>query len=193
MHQDAIRLKFVFYLNVVNFLVILSSGFMIPLWGDFVTHIGGDVRTAGKAVAAFSMAIGFFTFVAGKIESKFRKEAWFMVFTQAIRCLAYAGYFFVAAPWHLYLVQIVLGLAGAFQAPALYSLYHHHMPKQGTPFFWGIWTGCYNISIGTGAFLSALIVHHYGFKAMFSVLLSVSLLGFLTAIYTKYSVEKAKL
>lgn len=193
MPEDAVRLKFVCYLNVVNFLVILSSGFMIPLWGDFVAHIGGDIRTAGKAVAAFSMAIGFFTFVAGKIESKFHKDAWFMVVTQAMRCLSYAGYFFVTAPWHLYLVQMGLGLAGAFQAPALYSLYHHHMPKQGSPFFWGIWTGCYNISIGTGAFVSALIVHQYGFNAMFSVLLSVSLLGFFMAIYTKYSVDKINL
>lgn len=190
MTQEPIRIKFMFYLNLVNFLVILSSGFMIPLWGDFVTQIGGDVRTAGKAVAAFSMAIGFFTFIAGKIESKFRQDAWFMVCTQAIRCLSYAGYFFVTSPLHLYFVQIGLGLAGAFQAPALYSLYHQHMPKHSTTFYWGIWTGFYNISIGTGAFLSALIVHHYGFKVMFACLLSVSLLGFIAAIYTKLCIER---
>jgi len=189
MLEKSSPIKFVCFLNIVNFLVILSAGFMIPLWGEFVIHIGGDVRTAGKAVAIFSMAIGFFTFFAGKIESKFSQDAWFMVATQALRCLAYAGYFFVSSPMQLYCVQICLGIAGAFQAPAMYSLYHQHMPKKNSTFYWGIWTGFYNISIGTGAFISAFVVHRFGFYAMFATLFSVSLLGLLMAIYTRKNIE----
>ena len=179
------RLKLVFFLNSVNILIIVSAGFMLPLWGDFVAKIGGDIRTAGSAIGIFSVVIGFCTFITGKIESKLKHDEWFLVITQLTMTLSYGGYFFVSQPWHLYLVQIGLGLSGAFQVPALYSLYHKCIPKQDSAFYWGIWTGGYNISIGSGAFVSAYIVHKFGFTAMFSVLFSVSVLGLVTALYTK--------
>ncbi|MCD8499841.1 MAG: MFS transporter [Gammaproteobacteria bacterium] len=97
--------------------------------------------------------------------------------------------FFVSSPMQLYGVQICLGVAGAFQAPAMYSLYHQHMPKKNATFYWGIWTGFYNISIGTGAFISAFVVHRFGFYAMFGTLLSVSILGLLMAIYTRKNIH----
>ncbi|MCD8543077.1 MAG: hypothetical protein LRY69_06820 [Gammaproteobacteria bacterium] len=173
MLEKSSPIKFVYFLNIVNFLVILSAGFMIPLWGDFVIHIGGDVRTAGKAVAIFSMAIGFFTFFAGKIESKFSQDAWFMVATQAVRCLAYAGYFFVSSPMQLYGVQICLGVAGAFQAPAMYSLYHQHMPKKMPRF--------------TGAFGLDFIIFRSE-QALLLVLLSYTVLVFMLCL-ERYSVS----
>lgn len=185
-----LRLKFVFFLNSVNILIIVSAGFMMPLWGDFVEKIGGDVRTAGSAIGIFSIVIGFFTFIAGKIESKFNKDEWFMVITQVTMVLSYGGYFFVTKPWQLYLVQIGLGLSGAFQAPALYSLYHKCMPQKDSAFYWGIWTGFYNISIGTGAYISAYIVHEFGFTAMFSALFGVAGFGLVTAVYTKYLLKQ---
>jgi predicted MFS family arabinose efflux permease len=184
------HLKFIFLLNFVNILVIISAGFMIPLWGDFVKKIGGDVQTAGTAVAVFSIIIGFFTFIAGKIVSKFDNDSWFMVVTQLIRMFAYLGYFFVTKPMDLYMVQVALGISGAFQAPALYSLYHKCMPKENTPFYWGLWTGFYNISIGIGAFISAYIVSHLGFNAMFAGLFGVAAFGLCVAIYTKYQIAR---
>ena len=189
MHKNT-HLKFVFLLNSVNILIIVAAGFMIPLWGDFVKQIGGDIQTAGNAVAVFSVIIGFFTFIAGRIVSKFNKDAWFLVGMQAFMMLSYVGYFFVTKPMHLYLVQVGLGLGGAFQAPAIYSLYHKYMPQEDTPFYWGIWTGFYNISIGTGAFLSALIVRHFGFTVMFSSLVAVAFFGLAVSIYTMLQTKR---
>jgi predicted MFS family arabinose efflux permease len=191
--QSKHQIKFVILLNVINILIITSAGFMMPLWGDFVAKIGGDVRTAGTAIGIFSMVIGIFTVIAGKIESKYDHDARFMVATQVIMTLSYGGYFFVSTPLHLYVVQIGLGLAGAFQAPALYSLYQKYMPDHDTTFYWGMWAGFYNVAIGTGAFISAYIVHHYGFTAMFSTLFSVSAFGLIVAIYTKVRMMRTAL
>jgi len=179
-------LYFVILLNIINILIIFIAGFMMPIWGDFVQHIGGDVRTAGNAIGIFSIIIGVLTFITGKIESRFRHDISFVVITQGVMTLCIIGYLFVAHPWQLYTIQVLLGIAGAFQVPALYALYHHHMPEEGATFYWGVWNGFYNISIGIGAFISAYLVHHFGFTTMFSVLALLSSACFFLTLYAQW-------
>lgn len=159
---------------LINFLIIVSGGFMMPLWSDFVKHIGGDVRTAGKAVLLFSMVIGVMTCIAGNIESRLNKDRFFMVASQAVMCLGYFGYFFVKHPYQLYMVQIILGVGGAFQSPVLCSLYQKSIPQDKTSHYWGIWNGLYQVAMGIGAILGAYIVHHTGYTDMFVAMFSVS-------------------
>ena len=181
---------FVVALNIVNILIITAAGFMMPLWGDFVQRIGGDVRTAGNAICIFSIVIGLLTILAGRIEDKYNKNEFFVVFAQFIMMLAYAGYFFVVHPWQLYLIQFVLGLAGAFQAPAIYSLYHRYIPATKNSSYWGAWAGFYNISIGIGALFAAYIVHHFGFNTMFTLLFCIAFVGFVVSLVVMSQIKK---
>lgn len=169
-------------LIAINIVIITASAFMMPLWAEFVKRVGGNLQTAGTAILTFSIVVGGFNIVAGKIESHFQRDTLFNTIGQIIMMFAYMGYFVVQQPWQLYLVQAILGLGGAFQAPALYALYHRYMPKNQETFFWGIWTGSYNISIGIGAFISAFITHHFGFNAVLSLLVAVAVFGLLLCL-----------
>ncbi len=180
---DSIKHFFIIAFIFINVLVIIAAGFMIPLWSDFVTHIGGDVRTAGKAILLFSMVIGLVTCLAGVIESKFKHDRFYMIAAQAVMCLGYAGYFFVHNPQQLYMVQIILGVGGAFQSPVLCALYQQVIPKEKSSQYWGVWNGFYQIAMGIGALSSAYIVHHYSYTPMFSAMLAIGVFCLVLVIW----------
>jgi len=169
-------------LIIINVVVIIAGGFLTPLWAGFVEKIGGNIITAGNAICIFSIVIGLLTCVAAKIENDYHKDEFFLVFSQVFMAIGYLGYFWVHHPWQLYLVEIWLGLGGAIQAPALYSLYQQYMPKDKGTLNWGIWNGFYNIAMGIGALISAYIANYFGFTGVFFVLFLVALLGVILSI-----------
>lgn len=164
-------------LITINVFIIIAGGFLVPLWASFVHRIGGDIRTAGNAIAIFSIIIGVFTCIAGKIENQLDHDEYFLVGSQAMFVLGYACYFFVHHTWQLYLLQMWLGMAGAMQSPAIYSLYQRFMPKGTRNTAWGIWNGFYNISMGIGAFVSAYVAHSFGFNGVFTMMTLIALAG----------------
>lgn len=169
-------------LIAINFLIILAAGFMMPVWAEFVHKIHGNIQTAGNAICIFSIILGFFTWIAGKIENQLGHEELILAVSQGLFALSYLGYFWVHSPLDLYLVQIALGISGAIQVPALYALYERYIPKSESTFYWGIWAGTYNIAIGFGALISAYVVQHFGFNAMFGALFAVALSCFLVIL-----------
>jgi len=177
-------------LIAINIYTIVCGSFLIPLWGDFVTKIHGDVRTAGVAICIFSIIIGVLTIITADIERRLKQDRLFMIISAVIFCIGYFGYFFVHSPWQLYTVQAVLGIAGAIQCPAIYALYHRYMPISKSMLHWGIWNGIYNMSVGVAALSSAFIAHHYGFTAVFSVLFTISVIGLSLSVLVMHRVKR---
>ena len=179
-------------LMAVNIMIIVASAFMTPLWAVFSHRIGGTVKTAGNAIALFSIVIGLTMVVSSYFQGKWRKEKFFFIFSQLLATLSYSLYFWVQHPWQLYIVQVGLGVAGALQAPAIYSLYHQAIPKARATFYWGMWTGGYNIAVGTGAIVSAYITQIWGFTALFMTLLGLNIFNFIFCCILIYRMRGPK-
>ena len=180
------------HLLIINFLIIISLNFFTPVWADFVKSIGGNLQTAGNAIALFSIVLGFFTWLMAKIENQLNQDRFFMIFSQLLFVIGYAGFFWVTTPLKLYLVQICLGVAGALQVPVLYALYQEHIPHNQSTWYWGLWNGLYNLALGMGAFISAFLVYHYGFKAMFSLLVTLNIIALILVIYVMQKIRRSK-
>lgn len=168
---------FMLILIAMNVTIIISGSFLTPLWADFVTKIGGNLQTAGNAIGIFSIVIGVSTCLAAKLENRINQDELFLVAAQVFMAIGYYAYFFIHHPWQLYLVQAWLGIGGAFQAPAIYSLYHRHMPTDKSNSNWGAWIGFYNIAVGIGSFVSAYIAHRFSYVGVFSGLAIVATFG----------------
>ncbi|MDX2164521.1 MAG: MFS transporter [Gammaproteobacteria bacterium] len=182
--------RFLILLIIINFLIIIAAGFMMPVWAEFVHKIHGDIRTAGNAICIFSIILGFFTWFTGKWENQLGHQEIILVVSQGLFSLSYLGYFWVYSPFTLYIVQIALGICAAIQAPALFALYERYIPRSESTFYWGIWAGSYNIAIGFGALISAYTVHHFGFRVMFEALFAVSQLCFWFTLGTVLKIRK---
>ncbi len=176
-------------LILINVIIIADGAFMTPLWSDFVLKIGGNIQTAGQAVLIFSMAIGIFTWIAGWIEHHYQNDEWFMCFSALWIFIAYLGYFFVHTPSQLYLVEIALGIGGAFQSPAICALYQRYFTQQQSSLFWAIWNGFYNIGMGIGAMLAAFLVAHFNYTLMFTVLSITAGLNLLINIFLMMKIK----
>jgi sugar phosphate permease len=177
-------------LITINIFIILAAQFLIPLWGHFVQRIGGDVRTAGIAVCIFSIVTGLFTLLSGKIIHKTKNEEQVMIITSAIISICYLGYLFVNTPIELYIIQIILGLCGAFQCTSMYSLYNRYMPRTHSAYHWSIWNAFYFIGAGVAALSSAFIAHNFGFNWVFVVLFTISIIALILTIIAMPKINK---
>lgn len=162
-------------LIAINVSIIVANAFLTPLWGAFSHYLHGNVQTGGNAIGIFLIVVGICTWIAARIEQALHREEWFMVTTALLMSVCYAAYLFIDQPWQLYVIQAALGLCGAFQVPALYSLYNRYMAKSKATLHWGIWNGFYNIGMGVAALVSAFIAAHYGFHTVLIVLFVISL------------------
>ena len=62
-------------LLVTNFLIILSSEMLGPIYAFFIEDVGGGVLEAGMTVFAFSIAGGITTILSGRFLDLHRKHA----------------------------------------------------------------------------------------------------------------------
>lgn len=184
--------RFMLPLLMINVIIVVAGGFLAPLWASYVHLLHGDLRTAGNAIAIFSVVIGVLTCFMGRLENHFHRDELFLVISQAMYVIGYAMYFFVDHAWQLYCLQAWLGLSGSMQSPALYALYQRHMPKGKSTTAWGIWNGFYNIALGLGALISAYLAHGFGFLGVFVALFFIACLGLVFALilWRKISLEK---
>ena len=178
-------------LIAINVMIIASAAFMTPLWSDFVLKIGGDLQTAGIAVSIFSVVIGVFMCIAGKIEHHYQNDEWFMCFSQLIVFLSYTAYLFVHHPWQLYLVQVGLGIGGAFQTPVICAIYQRYFTQKESAMFWAIWNGFFNIAIGSGALISSVLVAHFDYTIMFKSLSALAGICLIANIILMMHIRKA--
>lgn len=189
--QDKESLFITNILILINVIIIADGAFMTPLWSDFVLKIGGNIQTAGQAVLICFFVMGIFMWIAGWIEHKYQNDEWFMCFSALLVFIAYLGYFFVNHPWQLYLVEVALGIGGAFQSPVICALYQRYFRQEQSSFFWAVWNGFYNIGMGTGAMLAAVLVSHFSYTVMFSVLAMTAGLNLFINILLMMRIKRA--
>ncbi len=180
-------------LILINVMIIASGAFMTPLWANFVQHIGGDLETAGIAICIFSIVIGVLMCIAGKIEHHYQNDEWFMCVSQLIVFLSYLGYFWVHHPWQLYLVQVGLGIGGAFQTPVICAIYQRYFKNSESALFWAIWNGFFNIAMGLGALTSSILVLRFNYTWMFTGLSILAGLCFVVTVMLMMHIKQVGL
>lgn len=178
-------------LLIINVVIVVSSGVLTPIWATYVHFIHGDLRTAGNAIAIFSIVIGVLTCFIGRFENRFNRDAFFLVLSQAMFVIGYVCFFFVREPWQLYLLQAWLGLSGSVQSPALYALYQRAIPENTETTAWGVWNGFYNIALGLGGFIGAYVAHSFGLYGVFTGMLLIAVLGLLLSFRIAFRIQSA--
>ena len=161
--------------------IYFAIALFAPLYAIYVEHIGGEILTAGSAIAVFAGVTGLMTLVIGRFASRYATARTVAVSGWVILGFGFLGYLFVKTPAHLFIIQAVLGLATAAYFPpveALYSRFVTHRSERDIV-QWSWWDTMEYWAQAGGAFVGALIVTAWGFPALFIIM---SLLAFLAAI-----------
>ena len=118
----------------------------------------------------------------GKLEDKFKKDHLVVVLGFFLASLGFLGYLFVTKPWHLFIVQAILGFGWAFGTPALDSVYSKNLAKTKMDSGWGTMESSVRIVEGISAFLGAIIASVFGFKILFIIMFLFSFIAFLITL-----------
>jgi len=168
------ELKILLFLSAI---VNLAGGMLGPIYAVFVEQIGGNILTAGWAIALFSIATGVFIILLGKWEDRFRNKEALVVAGYSLNVVGFIGYLFITHPMQLFLIQIIFALAEAIVTPAFDGLYSSLLDRGRFASEWGMWEGTYYIVTAVAAFIGSGIAYLFGFGALFVFMAAISLGG----------------
>lgn len=163
-----------------------GEGMLGPLFAVFAERIGGDILDISWAWATYLVVTGVLMIVFGKLWDSIHNKAGLMVAGYALNALCTFGYLFVSSPWHLFIVQIGLGIASAMATPTWDALYQKHESKKRVGFLWGLSEGSALIFTGISTIIGGFIVSYYSFKALFIIM------GIIQIASTLYQMQSLK-
>jgi MFS family permease len=178
--------------------MLMAIAMLTPIYAIFVQDIGGDILSASGAWALFTLTSGVLILLFGRLEDKASKKGIqhqkFITLGYFIRSLAFIGYFFVTNTFQLFAVQVLLGIGFAASIPAYDSLYSKFLSKGHYATEWSAWEGMNMIVAAIGAVIGGVIANFFGFKTLFLVMFTSSLIGLVisTFLNPKISGKKSK-
>ncbi len=172
-----------------DFFVLSGIGFFNPVLAIFVTQQvqGGDAQVAGFAWAIY-FAMWIVQIPIGKYLDRNHGDIddfWFLLtgafFTAAVPFL----YLFASLPWHVYLLQALLGLGRGISLPPWYALFTRRIDKAHEGYEWGMENVVAGMGLALAGALAGIIVKRYGFEAAFIFAGFLSLIGSSALIFLR--------
>ncbi len=171
---------------------ILAVGMFGPIYAIFVERIGGDILTAGGAYAAFSITAGILLFLISRWEDHVKHKEKLVVLGYALGSIGILGYLFISAPIHLFVVQIILGMAGAIGSPAYDAIYSRCLDRGRFASEWGMYESMEYIVTAIAALFGAFVAAFFGFQSLFLIMFFLSLVGLFISLRLFYITKSAR-
>lgn len=167
-------------LLATNGMILVAGAMLGPITALFVEQVGGDLMDASIAGGLFALSAGLVSLLFGRISDEMRHSDWVIVLGYCLVGFGFLSYLFVDTIFHLFAVQILIGMGEAIYSPAFDKLYSLHLDdgKGGTE--WGAWESMNYFTAALGALMGGLIVSHFGFNMIFIIMAT---LCYLSATY----------
>ncbi len=184
--------KIVKVLIMSDFVINLGWGLMAPIFAIFIVQniTVGSVSEAAK-VAGFASL--FYWIVKSVLQIPIgqyldknhgeKDDFWFMIMGNFIMAFIPLGYVFSTRPWHIYLLQILYGVAAAMTLPSFAAIFTRHINKGREAFTWSMYSTFLGIAAGVAGGIGGITVAAFGFTP---VLIFISLLTFLSSVLLLY-------
>ena len=171
-------------LIISDFFVLSAFGLFGPIFAIFINNniAGGTIEVIGIAEALFLVSKGAFQIpVASYIDNKKgEKDDFYALFIGSIiYSLIPLLYLIISKPWHLFIVQIIFGIATAFTLPSWYALFTRHVDKNHEGIEWGIYRTYTEFGGALAASVGGYLAYNYGFNNLFIIVTVISLAGVL--------------
>ena len=167
-----------------DFVFNFAFGLMAPIFAVFILKNvpGSSLRVVGLATTFYWVSRTLTTIPLSRFMDKTdgeRDEYYFSLIGSFIIASVPLFYLFIKMPWHLYLVQLIYGLANSMAIPAWRILFTDHIDKGKTGFEWSLEDVAIGISVGLSAFLGSILAEKFGFQTL---LVLVSFFGYVATL-----------
>lgn len=168
-------------LIVSDFFLFFSMGLLAPIFAVFILHdIANKIEVIGYAVSIYwivrVVTVVPFSHLMDKMKGEMDEYYFMIAGTFIISCVP-LFYIFSNEPWHIYLLQIISGLANSMAVPAWRILFTNHIDSRIIGFEWSLEDVGVGIATASSASLGAFIADKYGFNALFIIIFIFGLIG----------------
>ena len=177
--------KIIRALIVSDFFLFFSIGLLAPIFAVFIlNNIANKIEVIGYAVAAYWAARVISVVPFSRLMDKMTGEMdeyFFMILGTMIVSSIPLFYIISSEPWHIYLLQIISGLANSLAVPAWRILFTHHVDKPIIGLEWSLEDVGVGVATAASAMIGAFVADRFGFNLLFVMyficgLISVSIL-----------------
>ena len=164
--------KVIIRLITADFFLQSGWGLIAPIFAIFITQQidGGNIEVIAFATASYwivkSSIQPFLANVLDVIKGE-RDDFRFLVFGMFIAALIPFGYFFSSQIWHIFVLEIVRGIAMACVVPAWLGIFTRHINKGWEAFSWSVQSTGFGFAAGFAAAFGGVIASSLGFGIVF--------------------------
>lgn len=170
-------------LLIISDTVLLgAAGLLGPIFALFIHEFikGGNAAVAGLAAAIYLLTKSVLQIPIAHLIDRIKGERddfWLMfIFTILIAFIPLL-YLYVETPFHLYLVQFVLGFFTAFTFPTYMAIFTRHIDKSKEGTEWGLYFTLTDLFGAALAAVGGYIAYMEGFPSLIITVVVLSFIG----------------
>ncbi|MFH1978872.1 MAG: MFS transporter [Patescibacteria group bacterium] len=173
--------------NIIKLLTIsdlayqFGAGFITPVFAIFlINSIENSATIVGTAAAIYWVTKSIIRLPIGYFLDKKRGERddfYSLVAGFFVMSICYFLFLFAKTPTHIYLVQILMGIGGAFAFTPWYGFFSRHIDKNQENFEWGVSISLTGFVMAGAGFVAGIVADKFGFAPLFVAAGIFSLLG----------------
>lgn len=174
------------HLVLSDFFLNFAFGLLAPIFAVFVLQNieGSSLKVIGLATAFYWVSRTSTTVPLSRFMDRTngeRDEYYFMIVGSFLMASLPLFYIMASLSWHIYLIQLFMGLANSMAVPAWRILFTDHIDRGRTGYEWSLEDVALGTAVGASAYLGSVLADKFGFEIIFILL---AILGYLaTAIF----------
>lgn len=177
-------------LIISDFLFWSAYQLLAPFFAIYVTDniTGGSISVIGISTALYFIFKSIFEVPVGIYIDKSKSEKddlYTSLYGGLVMGIIYFSFVFINSVWQLYALEIALGIAAAFSYPGWCSIFTRHIDKGKEGYEWSIYDIVLGLGMAGAAVVGAFITDKYGFKTLFMVVGTITLLSSILLYFIK--------
>lgn len=184
--------KIIRTLIVSDFFLFFALGLLTPIFAVFIlNNIENKMEVIGYAVAIYWLTrvitVVPFSHLMDKMKGEMDEYFFMIIGTFIVSCVP-LFYIISSEPWHIYLLQILSGLANSMAVPAWRILFTNHIDSRIVGLEWSLEDVGVGVATALSAAIGAFIADRFGFNTLFTIIFVCGLIG--TAVLLPLSQTK---
>jgi DHA1 family multidrug resistance protein-like MFS transporter len=187
--------RIVMSLIYLDFNLSTALGLIGPVMAVFITEQipGGDLQAVGFAVSSYYLAKSVIQLFVARYIDRRKESLTILIMFMGVSLMACVPflYYFASKVWHIYALEALTGIGGAFFVPAWYALFTKNVDSSNISFEWSLDSVAIGASEVIAGALSGILAQQLGFKVLFLIAGAAGVgFGVLPSIFLLYNAKK---
>lgn len=171
------------FLILSDFFLFFAVGLLTPIFAVFILeNIENKIEVIGYAMSCYWLTRVIMVVPLSRLMDKIRGEIdeySFMIIGTFLISIIPLFYIISSVSWHIYVLQIMNGIAYSMAVPAWRILFTNHIDKKIVGLEWSLEDVGVGIATASSATIGAFIASKLGFKVLFGI---ISFFGLIATI-----------